>query len=72
MEVFIFTNFYGLQTLVRPIEKPILYEEVSAKMDVSLTSRQVNEFYFGPIIFSLHSNSLVLQINIYKQDIVSI
>ena len=30
MEVFIFTNFYGRQTLVRPIEKPIL--------------RQVNKF----------------------------
>ena len=65
-------HFYGWQTLVRPIEKPILYEEASAKKDVSLTFRQVNQFYFRPIIISLHSNSLVLQINIHKQDIVSI
>ena len=65
-------HFYGWQTLVRPIEKLILYEEASAKKDVSLTFRQVNQFYFRPIIISLHSNSLVLQINIYRQDIVSI
>ena len=32
-------HFYGWQTLVRPIEKPIFHEEVSAKNNVRLAFR---------------------------------
>ena len=48
MEIFTFTTFYGWQTLVWPIEKPIFYKEASAKNNAHLTFRQVNQFYFGP------------------------